>query len=315
MAKARFPLKMANNELVKNMEELKKHFDLASVIGYYDDNSLIQWLTDRYHDDEAEKIKALDREASDFTKCLCEILGVAYSGDGVDLAEISARNERLKRLKGFTSDNEILAAVDKVAFTQEELVALLDKAKVTDYMTIINFPTIENTEIYLCGDRFEIPGLIKYVNVTLKGVNNPKPKVAILAESVTGITFQNVDFDIGYIIRQAKKSTDPVEAANLWRKAAEQGDAEAQNQLGECYYYGKGVKKDETEANKWYHKAIEQYRKAAEQGDAKAQYNLGVCYYIGIGVEQNKVVAIKWLRKAADQGDEQARDALKTSKV
>ena len=45
--------------------------------------------------------------------------------------------------------------------------------------------------------------------------------------------------------------------------AAEQGDADAQNNLGACYYHGQGVAKDYAEAVKWYNKA-------AEQGDAEA---------------------------------------------
>ena len=52
-----------------------------------------------------------------------------------------------------------------------------------------------------------------------------------------------------------------------WRKAAEQGDVRAQNNLGVRYENGQGVGKDINEAVKWY-------RKAAEQGDAKAKENL-----------------------------------------
>ena len=58
------------------------------------------------------------------------------------------------------------------------------------------------------------------------------------------------------------------------RKAAEQGYAEAQFNLGCCYDCGNGVAEDKQEAAKWY-------RKAAEQGYAMAQYNLGNCYYKG----------------------------------
>ena len=53
------------------------------------------------------------------------------------------------------------------------------------------------------------------------------------------------------------------------RKAAEQGNAAAQYELGDMYYWGQGVPRDYTEAMKWY-------RKAAEQGFAAAQYELGV---------------------------------------
>ena len=41
-------------------------------------------------------------------------------------------------------------------------------------------------------------------------------------------------------------------------KAALQGDAGAQNNLGVCYEYGEGVKQDYAEAVKWYQKAAQQ---------------------------------------------------------
>ena len=37
-----------------------------------------------------------------------------------------------------------------------------------------------------------------------------------------------------------------------YRKAAEQGNAKAQYELGKCYHEGKGVEKDMAEAVKWY---------------------------------------------------------------
>ena len=53
-----------------------------------------------------------------------------------------------------------------------------------------------------------------------------------------------------------------------YRKAAEQGNAAAQYNLGVRYETGRGgLPKDEA-------KAVEWYRKAAEQGDADARNNL-----------------------------------------
>jgi CHAT domain-containing protein/TPR repeat protein len=83
-------------------------------------------------------------------------------------------------------------------------------------------------------------------------------------------------------------------------KKAEQGDAEAQNQLGLMYQNGEGVTKNYTEAVKWY-------RKAAEQGYAQAQNNLGLMYVLGTGVTQNNQEAVKWYHKAAAQGDAAAK--------
>ena len=96
---------------------------------------------------------------------------------------------------------------------------------------------------------------------------------------------------------------NPYEAVTWYRKAAEQGFASGQNSLGACYIAGIGVAKDPTEAVKWF-------RKAAEQGDADAQCFLGACYVDGIGVAKDPTEAVKWIRKAAEQGHAKAREIL-----
>jgi TPR repeat protein len=123
------------------------------------------------------------------------------------------------------------------------------------------------------------------------------------------------------------------------RKEAEQGNANAQYNLGNAYYLGQGVPQDYTQAAVWYRKAAEQgiqyaqlnlgnayrtgqgvtqdyaeavvwYRKAAEQRDADAQNNLGMAYQNGIGVPQDYAQAAVWYRKAAEQENASAQVGL-----
>jgi len=76
--------------------------------------------------------------------------------------------------------------------------------------------------------------------------------------------------------------------------AARQGDAEAQYQLGNCYYYGKdGVKEDGKKAVKWY-------RKAAKQGHASAQCMLGHCYLYEVGVKNDDQKAAEFYQKSGN---------------
>jgi len=83
--------------------------------------------------------------------------------------------------------------------------------------------------------------------------------------------------------------------ADAFRVFAEQGDADAQFNLGALYFYGKGVSQDYAQAAAWY-------RKAADQGNADGQFNLGMLYESGKGVPPDYVQAASWYRKAADQG-------------
>ena len=80
-----------------------------------------------------------------------------------------------------------------------------------------------------------------------------------------------------------------------YRKAADQGYAAAQNNLGVMYADGLGVPRDHAVALSWY-------RKAADQGYAAAQNNLGLAYTNGYGAARDYVAALNWYRKAADQG-------------
>ena len=91
----------------------------------------------------------------------------------------------------------------------------------------------------------------------------------------------------------------PEKMKEVCQKLAEQGDAEAQFNLGCCYENGDGVAKDKSEAVKWY-------RKAAEKGLVDAQRQLGRCYEKGNGVAKDEDEAKKWYKQANEQ---RARDA------
>ena len=111
----------------------------------------------------------------------------------------------------------------------------------------------------------------------------------------------NAQYNLGMMYNNGTGvEQDFKEAVKWYRKAAEQGDAEAQSNLGLKYDNGEGVEQDFKEAAKWY-------RKPAEQGQVYAQSNLGVIYAKGKGVDQDFKEALKWWQKAADQGDVNAQ--------
>src|SRR5215467_5458681 len=110
-----------------------------------------------------------------------------------------------------------------------------------------------------------------------------------------GVADAQARLGVMYAYGQGVPNND-TEAVKWYRKAADQGDADAQTRLGCMYENGRGVPKDDAEAVKWF-------RKAADQGDALGQANLGLMYVDGRGVPKDYAEAVKWFRKAADQGD------------
>ena len=98
----------------------------------------------------------------------------------------------------------------------------------------------------------------------------------------------------------AAEHHDYATAIGRWRPLADQGEVDAQYNLGVMYDKGQGVTRDYAIAVSWF-------RKAADQGFAPAQLSLGVMYENGLGVPQDLTTAASWYRRAADQGDAAAQ--------
>ncbi len=128
-------------------------------------------------------------------------------------------------------------------------------------------------------------------------------------------------------------------AVQWYKKAAEQGYASAQNNLGVSYCYGEGVEKEYAKAAQWFTKAADQgdmaaaanlawccqygrgvaldyemavslYKKAADKGNAGAANSLGAMYANGIGVQRDYAMAQQWLEQAAALGSSKAAENL-----
>jgi len=92
---------------------------------------------------------------------------------------------------------------------------------------------------------------------------------------------------------------DKKKAAQLWRMAADRGDASAQQNVA-LVYFNAGR----------FAEAIRFYKRAAEQGLSDAQYSLAVCFEQGKGTEVDLAEAKRWYRKGVDRGEAQSRNNL-----
>ena len=138
-------------------------------------------------------------------------------------------------------------------------------------------------------------------------------------------------FIIGeYYYEKAEESEcdEDYDTAFVWfSKAAEQGFAEAQFRLGNCYALGYGVGYNEEESYKWFRKAADQglasgqcavalhsrhslkdqveaakwFLLAAEQGHEFCMNEIAYCYRNGIGVEKNDAEADKWYKRLGEE--------------
>ena len=114
----------------------------------------------------------------------------------------------------------------------------------------------------------------------------------------------DAQFDLTALYDQGQGVSQSYEKAVVWyRKAAGQGDANAQCNLGFCsfmYKHAHGVLQS-------YKKTLVWYRKAADQANANAQCNLGYMYKQGQCMFQNYEEAVVWFRKTADKENTNAQ--------
>ncbi|MGY6216395.1 tetratricopeptide repeat protein [Methylolobus aquaticus] len=108
------------------------------------------------------------------------------------------------------------------------------------------------------------------------------------------------DLDAGL---DAVRRKDYEAAFAEFRPLAEQGEADAQVNLGNLFMRGWGVKQDYATAFDWY-------QKAANQNHPIAQGKLGMLHYYGLGTVQDSEAAAKWFRLAADHGVSAAQSVL-----
>lgn len=195
----------------------------------------------------------------------------------------------------FISPKTVLAkqTVKPPCFRPKLLNLLLSGAVVT----IATFPSIAlNTQPNTAAAVDELlpvdcllPGTVRKLGSTLTYVTARRPtKTTGVDCEIRGgeyVLFDRADYQT---------------ALSIWKPLAEQGDAQAQNYVGEIYERGLGVEPDFAQAAHWYNQA-------AKKGFSAAQVNLGQLHEQGLGVERSMDTALEWYRKAAGFSNKQLK--------
>jgi hypothetical protein len=161
---------------------------------------------------------------------------------------------------------------------------------------------------------------------------NPKYLVAaaLLAFAAAPVSAQSVKAGI-----EAWQRADYAGAIAIWKPLAEQGDADAQFNLGQAYRLGRGVPLSLSSAKSWFERAaanghldaettlglllfqngdhaegLKWLKKAAEKGEPRALLVYGTALYNGDGVTQDQMLGYAYVSRAADQGLVPARETL-----
>lgn len=177
-----------------------------------------------------------------------------------------------------------------------------------------------------------------------------RASLASLLVSAATLGLSNAALAYDFSKLEAAIETLAPETVGDWEKKARAGDAIAQNIMGIAYKCGMGVKQDHAASIKWFRTAAEQgeadaqfnlgrlygsevdggykkgraapandvealkwYQRSAEQGHTQAQVKLAQLYAKGVGkVARDEVQAYKWMSLAASSGEPTAEKLLAT---
>ena len=107
----------------------------------------------------------------------------------------------------------------------------------------------------------------------------------------------------------AMRSGDFAEAYCIMRPLAEDGDADAQYNIGWMYMNGYGLRVNDSLALEWW-------EKASDQGHSDASFSIGMLYSLGEGeVSKDSDEAIDYYLIAADRGHEDAVAIIKSMMI
>ena len=183
--KIKFALEMADGTFVSNLEDLQKHIknndDVKKLIEYFLDGRLEKWLLDRYYEEEAKKLKSINKDDPDFTCKLCKAIGVDYTpNESVNIDLIEYEKKMRKALEEVTSDSELIANAGCTASTQSDLDFLIKNGKKI---------------IYLWGDSFKLPLLndMSYIGILSKPLVDIDLVDLNVLKSYYGIKFENLN--------------------------------------------------------------------------------------------------------------------------
>ena len=131
--------------------------------------------------------------------------------------------------------------------------------------------------------------------------SRPQEPVGETTETRAGHGDADAQFSLGVRFAGEGATQDYAQAAEWYRKAADQSHALAQFNLAIMYAAGQGVSRDESKSMGWM-------QKAAELGDAGAQYHIGMKHQrasldgLPETAPESRIQAYKWLQLSAAQG-------------
>jgi hypothetical protein len=150
------------------------------------------------------------------------------------------------------------------------------------------------------ADQGSLWGIKNLANISLTSTDSPNSKIKAIqlykqAADLGDAESQRI---IGMSMLEGSYGLqqDYDSGYKLIQSSADKGDEGAKAALGFCYFWGAGVKQD-------YDKAYRIFSSHAERENMIALAGLGYCYMLGRGAQQDARKAFRLIKKSAESGD------------
>lgn len=219
-----------------------------------------------------------------------EIIKLEPAPIGFDSVPAGPNPEKYELVSSDLAETDLAKlSASTVALEEQELSPLPSPAPRSHYghfaLLVLVLGTIALVMGYLLAPTIQKHWMTPAESSQTSGASTPQASV----QTSPALSLQNAD----------DRQSHPVSPEEL-RKLANQGDADAQWQLGTLYHDGLLVPQDDAQAVQWF-------QRSAEQGYVRAQATLGSYYWAGRGVRQDYSKAYFWSQLAVAQGDQNSK--------
>lgn len=227
------------------------------------------------------------------------------------LSQLDSKYDRINEALG-EADARLLAGYNSGVSSKYWQVA---SSEASQYLIDANDSFFQLAKYFyaLMNDETYLIDLDKFIEVETKLCNAEPAKEETELELTIRLANEgnpNAQYNLGVMYWKGDPLNQDYEKSEYWMtKSAEQGLRDACYWLGLSYKKGDSVEQDRDKAIYWF-------EQIANKGDLEAQYVLGVMYYWGSLENEYKDVdtekAKYWLQKVQDQGSDKADTMLLT---
>ena len=316
-----------NGRSIDSIDDIAENFVEEDVLREFKSGSLAAWLEEYGYEEELERVRSIKPTASSI-KILAGVSEALNLDDDVIAQAAECRAEQLRKEEAARKSREKQQLEEDNARQnndREQPLKTCDKAIQkwsNDSLPIDGLMEDNSVDELKDVPKWEGDWTSKVRNwdVAFRGYSNG---------AMNG--WHDLMGRLAYCYQNGLGTAQDDDLAFHWATKGAEGSVIARVVLGDCYFFGIGVKKDVPEGLRWYRlaaelgdelgiaqlrrcyeygdgvprnpeKAFEISKNAAEQGSAACQMDVGRRYLCGDGVAKNCEIAVNWFRKAARQG-------------